>query len=59
MLEPPDADAAHLDKPRKRAGGSHEEAVVMGLEMHAIVAHQASEPQQPGLRRLDDREHEP
>jgi hypothetical protein len=59
VIEPGDADAAHFEQSGKRRRRPHQQAAVAGFEMHTIVAHQASEPQQPGFRRLEEREQEP
>jgi hypothetical protein len=53
VLEPPDANATHFDHPRQRRRRACQQAAVTRFEVHAVIRHQTGEPQQPGLRRLD------
>ena len=40
----------------QRRGRPHQQPPVTRFEMNAVVADQAGEPQQPGFRRLNERE---
>ena len=56
VIEPPDAEPAHLDQSRERRRRPHQQPAVTRFEVNAVVADQAGEPQQPGVRRLDQRQ---
>ena len=56
MIEPPDAEPAHLEQSCQRWRRLHQQAPVARFEVNAIVPNQARERQHPRLRGVDERE---
>jgi len=56
IVQPANAEPAHLDQAGKRRSRADQEAPVMRFEVKAIVADESGESQQTRLRRLNERE---
>jgi hypothetical protein len=58
VIKPADSKPAHFDQSCESRRRPHEEASVPRFKVNAIITHQQAEPQQPCLRRSNERERE-